>query len=393
MDKSLYMAEVFSQLNNVTTYTPLGRDPTNEISEEIFKMVEGFMNQGIIDKKLGDFLINIHPITPVFYVLPKVHKNLNNTPGRPIVASTNSLLSPLAVTLEKILTPLIPNIPSFLKDTSHFLEYLKNMDHIPSHCLLVTLGVNNLYTSINHQKGISADCSFLNGNNFSEPEINFCLTLLTFVLTKNFFLFEDRFYIQNTGTAMGSNAAPPYANIFIAQFESSFVYNNALFQRHQLLWKRYIDDIFLIWNGDSESLRNFVEDINNSTSEIKFTVQYDENHINFLDTEVILNNDGSISTELYIKPTDRNSLLLFSSSHPRHIKEALPFSQLCRVGRIVSDDDTRKSRLEEMRSKFKHRGYPDHVLSYPRQTWQTKQCLGPRVAVVNTYHPFINFFH
>ncbi|CAJ0929106.1 unnamed protein product [Ranitomeya imitator] len=151
MDSSFYHSMVRQHLDDSDTYMPIDRDPTKEITCEIQQIVKSFLEQNVIDAKLGEYLINAHPIVPVFYALPKIHKHPTRPPGRPIVASTDSLLSPLAKTVEKILTPLLGHIVSFIKDTPDFLE--------------------------------------------------------------------DQFFVQRVGTAMGSNMAPPYANIFMAYFE------------------------------------------------------------------------------------------------------------------------------------------------------------------------------
>ncbi|CAJ0922380.1 unnamed protein product, partial [Ranitomeya imitator] len=76
-----------------------------EIPREIKDLVIHYSKLGTIDEKLGEFLINHYPVVPFFYTLPKIHKHPSKPPGRPIVASTNSILSPLAITLEKILSP------------------------------------------------------------------------------------------------------------------------------------------------------------------------------------------------------------------------------------------------------------------------------------------------
>ncbi|CAJ0964656.1 unnamed protein product [Ranitomeya imitator] len=83
---------------------------------------------------------------------------MDKPPGRPIVASTDSILSPLSILLEKILTPLIKNTPSFLLDTGSlvftivkfgvrlfegsFLQLIQNLGTLPEGTLLVTFGVN-----------------------------------------------------------------------------------------------------------------------------------------------------------------------------------------------------------------------------------------------------------
>lgn len=98
-----------------------------------------------------EFLEVDHPIIPIFYYLPKVHKNLHNPPGRRM----ESIFSPLAKHLEKILTPLVKETLSYLRDTDHFLEILHTITSIPENSLLVTLDVNSLCTSIQHDLGIN----------------------------------------------------------------------------------------------------------------------------------------------------------------------------------------------------------------------------------------------
>ncbi|CAJ0940725.1 unnamed protein product [Ranitomeya imitator] len=267
---------------------------------------------------------------------------------------------------------------------------------MPTDCYLVTLDVNSLYTNIDNEMGIQAVEDFLKENTQFHDDLRlFCRTLLTFILTKNFFLFEDEFFIQRNGTAMGSNVAPPYANIYMAEFESRFVYVHPLFQQYCRLWKRYIDDIFLIWCGDIDSLLSFHQSINQSVNKLTFTIQYDSRSIPFLDTLVIINEDGVLSTDLYVKPTDKNSLLLYTSCHPRHIKKALPKSQFQRINRIVSNNSQRSLRLNDMASKFRSRGYPDSLLDFhsnntpPTAIRSSRQ----RIAFVNTHHPFMQLFY
>lgn len=173
-----------------------------------------------------------------------------------------------------------------------------------------------LYTSIQHTKGIQAVSKFLDGHNYDTLSKSFCLDLLELVLTNNFFLFGDQFYIQKQGTAMGCNMAPPYAKIYMAIFEKDYIYNHHLFQTHAITWLRYIDDIFCVWTGSSEDLNVFHNYLNSIYTELQFTMNSDNIKMNFLDTMVQKDNMGHISFDLYTKPTDRNSLLHFSSNHP-----------------------------------------------------------------------------
>ena len=66
--------------------------------------------------------------------------------------------------------------------------------------------------------------------------------MVEFVLKNNFFEFNDGVKRQKSGTAIGTNFAPPYACIFIDEVETEFLKSEEL---QPFLWLRYIDDIFL----------------------------------------------------------------------------------------------------------------------------------------------------
>lgn len=88
-------------------------------------------------------------MTPIIYVLPKIHKDPINPPDRPIVSSTASVTMPLAKYLDRCLTPLIIQIRSYIRDTQDFLSKIQPLI-IPPDALLVTWDVANLYTAIPH---------------------------------------------------------------------------------------------------------------------------------------------------------------------------------------------------------------------------------------------------
>ena len=71
---------------------------------------------------------------------------------------------------------------------------------------------------------------------------------------------------------------------------------------------------------------------------MKFTYESNEKEIPFLDLKVNLN-EGKISTDLYIKSTDRHHYLHFTSSPPNHIKRSIVHSQRLRVKTIYSEKE------------------------------------------------------
>ena len=55
-----------------------------------------------------------------------------------------------------------------------------------------------------------------------------------------------------------------------------------------LVWFRYNDDIFFIWTHGENSPKNVLREFNNFNPNIKFTYEFSEASINFLDLNVIL---------------------------------------------------------------------------------------------------------
>ena len=120
-------------------------------------------------------------------------------------------------------------------------------------------------------------------------------------------------------------------------------------------------------------------------------------NIPFLDVSVSLTNDGSISTDLYTKPTDKHQHLLYSSCHPLHTKKAIPFSLALRLRRICSTDATFHTRTAQLTTYLLKRGYNRNFVNkqirraadIPRQlTLQTKDINKPkRIPFITTFNP------
>ncbi len=55
-----------------------------------------------------------------------------------------------------------------------------------------------------------------------KPSAAFLLDLASIVLTKFLFRFQDDFYLQVKGTAMGSKMAPNYACLYVGVFETDY---------------------------------------------------------------------------------------------------------------------------------------------------------------------------
>ena len=180
------------------------------------------------------------------------------------------------------LNPLVPKLPSYIKYTIHFLKKFDDLKELPPGCLLVTLSVSSLYTNIPHNEGIEACRKALNSSghlSLSHLKTESICELTCMMLTMNNIEFDNNYYIQLHGTAMGTRMAPAYANLFMGDLERKLL---AQFPLKLIIWWRYIDDIFMVWTHGEKKLNEFITHINSSHNTIKFTHEFSDSSISFL---------------------------------------------------------------------------------------------------------------
>jgi hypothetical protein len=110
------------------------------------------------------------------------------------------------------------------------------------------------------------------------------LTAMTFLisllraktfLSDIYFLWKGNYYEQKEGAAIGSPLSPVIANLFMETFEQEAF---ELAPLKPKLWKRYVDDTFVVWPHGRESLDQFLNHLNSLHSSIKFTMEIEENN-------------------------------------------------------------------------------------------------------------------
>lgn len=102
-----------------------------------------------INKDLADFLMIEYPRTPVFYLLPKIHKPDRPPKGRLIVSAQGSVLENISKYLDHLLQPHVLKVSTYIRDTGDFIEKIEGRN-IPPQALILSLDVSSLYTSIPH---------------------------------------------------------------------------------------------------------------------------------------------------------------------------------------------------------------------------------------------------
>ena len=155
------------------------------------------------------------------------------------------------------------------------------------------------------------------------------------ILKNKKFSFRDKHFLRLVSTAMGAKAAPPYVKLFMGCHEEIIL---EAFIWATLFWKRFINDIFMIFLGTTNQFQSLQDFMNHLHPTIKFTFQHSIQQISFLDMNTHIRADCKISVTLYIKPTDCAALLHFHSSHSIKCKGAIIFSQTLRYNLLSADD-------------------------------------------------------
>ncbi len=161
---------------------------------------------------------------------------------------------------------------------------------------------------------------------------------------------------------MGSPFAPNYANLYMGLWEERYIFNNNPFSDNILFFRRFIDDIVMGFVGSEEELKAFNDYINGTYTNLKFTMEYSQREIHFLDLLISVNDNRRLETSIYRKNTDRNTILHATSFHPDHLIENIPYGQFIRLRRICSNEEDYHIKAKEMSERFEQRGYDKSLI-------------------------------
>ena len=226
--RDLYLKEGLSHLqnspNNSSFYSKVKHIPINSFNKTIITTIKDEIEANNLPAN-GTSLIHLHPRAPTFYMLPKIHKQQTPVPGSlvPLFSSISCPTSQIAKFLGTILSLLVEQQPTYIKDSNHAINIFSTFCFQGEHCFLLSMDIKSLYTSIPHEDCLIASRHFLDQRPDPEPPTNTLIFLAELVLQKDFFSFNGSFHVQKSGVVMGSNLGRSLACICVSyQEEKSF---------------------------------------------------------------------------------------------------------------------------------------------------------------------------
>ena len=109
--------------------------------------------------------------------------------------------------------------------------------------------------------------------------------------------------------------------------------------------------------GNLQNLKKLHHTLNSLHPCLKFTMGHDNTYLPFLDI-MIINNNCKIETDIYLKKTDIKQYLPYTSCHPRHIKNNIPYCLARRIKTTVSEHNKQEKRMEELKQDLIKRKFP-----------------------------------
>ena len=197
---------------------------------------------------------------------------------------------------------------------------------------------------------------------------------------------------------MGTKMAVAFANLFMAEIETKMLNQSNIKPR---VWKRYIDDIFSLWDASKQDIDQFIEQANTIHPTIKLKAEISEKEITFLDTVLHkggrFQNKSILDVKTHYKPTETFQYTHYSSCHPPGVKRVFIKGEAIRLLRTNSSEKNFQEAMCNFKTRLEARGYPKSLIEKPylksplpkgkghlKNKQKTTRC---KIMPFVTYHP------
>ena len=214
--------------------------------------------------------------------------------------------------MDILLKPLLSKIKSYVKADFDFLKKCKR--NLTKNSKLVSFDVTSLYTNIPHVLGLKAIEYWLD----EYPKL---------VLKNSHFAFNEEFFHQIAGFAMGTIVAPKYAALVMGYLElqfyekckNEFGVNNGKYTAEN--WYRFLDNCYIALDATNTNPLKLFDILNNINDNIKFTMEQQNLYLPFLD--IMIKKDpenNNIWMDIFCKKTDTQSVFHLTLAIPNNAK-------------------------------------------------------------------------
>jgi hypothetical protein len=345
IERPRYIARAFSDhLSQADTYTRLTATQAASMIEETSDDLKNILHDhwDNLDLWERDYFkrsfIEDHR-TPQFYLTAKVHKKPNWS-TRPVVSCVGSFNEIFSKWIDDKMKSLLHLSTTHLKDSNQVLDDLHSLGTLPPGTKIFTADAVSMYTNIHPGHGLDVFTMWFDTFSHEIPRDfpkELFLECLRLVMENNVFQFDNTFWHQKMGTAMGTSAACMYATLYYAFHERTVLMEK--YSLNLLYYKRYIDDVLGIWYQHPDSLNtwdDFLSDLN-SFGQLKWTADEPSENVIFLDLHISIAPTRNIHTKTYQKEMNLFLYIPPLSAHPAGVLKGLVYGNLRRFWKQNSD--------------------------------------------------------
>ncbi|XP_062716162.1 uncharacterized protein LOC134291848 [Aedes albopictus] len=354
-------------IGDTNTYRQINHDPTGRYERKNNSIVQRLYALQLIDVRTKHTLTSYNAVCPRIYGQPKAHKA--NLPLRPVVPNTTSPTYQLSKYIAGILQQSFTSEYNAV-DSKTFCAYVNQLV-IPADHVLVSFDAISLFTNVTKEVVIR-DIIMMWDQIRDNTTINLDLFLeiVDFCIGASFFCFRQKYYLQTSGTAMGSPLSPILADIVMENLLSKAI---RMANISPQFIRKYVDDLFLVLHKDQ--IDAVLAAFNSLNPKITFTAEVEVNgQLPFLDLLVIRQEDGSVKTDWYAKPISSGRILNYFSFHSTDQKLAVVNNFIDRV-RSLSTIRTREQQDQLIHQHLHKNDYPhtliNRLLHQPRRSEDT----------------------
>ena len=400
LDQEDYTAKS-EELLNQSNYRILKTDPTTKHKNKLINLLKSIKAEGGIDDNIYRRLYPTGAVPPKYYGLPKVHKP--GMPLRPIISSVGSVTHATAKELTRIIKPLVGGSSHHVQNNQDFLQSIEGTQLKPEEEMM-SFDVEALFTSVPVDPSIEIIKKLMEEDRTlhqrTSMTVDQIICLLRFCLTTTYFTFQGKIFEQVKGAAMGSPISPIVANLFMEDLETKAL---ATSPAPPTLWKRYVDDTFIIIHRAEKN--NFLQHLNSIDDSIHFTCEEaDENGaIAFLDMLITPDEEGRLNTSVYRKATHTDQYLHWDSHHAVNSKYSVVGTLFHRARTLCSTPMQLQKEEKHLHQSLNRCKYPDWAINrvklrsqasapkrrkekHQRRTDQSSNTKTPKPYTVVPYH-------
>ena len=333
--RDTYISRGISEhLGNTNVYKPLTKREATTRNNVLRNKVKAYISRWrglrVLTKAETVYLQRSIEYNPDAFARFRMSLKIHKTPWkmRPIVCSAGTFINNLSCWLDYQLQKLKHLLPTYIKDSGQLLDILKLLGILPPNAKLFIADANSMYTNICTVHALEVITKWLEEMENQERlppgfPTKAVIEAMGLVMNNNVFMFGDLYFLQLTGTAMGTSSACMWATLYYAIHEM----NTLIPRYHHCLpvFNRFIDDMFGIWTGTAEEFEQFTADIDNFGI-LTWEVEEPASTVDFLDLTITIDHRRRIITKTYQKALNLYQYIPPMSAHPPNMIKGIIYS-------------------------------------------------------------------